>query len=93
MPNHNIVTTGSAEYVPLSNNRYVNNGDNFNYHASVWVDCCYGYNYNTKLYNDNLIISYLTNKFPYKSCKEIASIRKNVEKYVKSYFKKRLEIE
>ncbi len=95
MPNRNIVGTGSTEYVPLSNNRYVNNNDNFNYHASVWMDCCYGYgyNYNTKLCNNDLITLYLTNKFPYKNRKEIDTIRKNVEKYIDYYFNKKLEIE
>lgn len=96
MPNHNIVTTGSAEYIPLSNVR-LSNSDNFNYRTYNWTDNYNGYCHITneldsKLYSD-LITVYLHNKFPYKTSKEIAIIRKNVEKYVESYFNKRLEIE
>ena len=98
MPNRNIVTTGSAEYIPLSNAR-LSNSDNFNYYTYNWTDSYNGYCHidntdesNSKLYSD-LITIYLKNKFPYKTSKEIAVIRKNVEKYVESYFNKRLEIE
>lgn len=96
MPNHNIVTTGSAEYIPLSN-VCLSNSDNFNYRTYNWTDNYNGYGHITneldsKLYSD-LITVYLHNKFPYKNGKEINIIRKNVEKYIDSYFNKKLEIE
>ncbi len=85
MPNRNIVGTGSAEYVPLSNislsNNYNivrNNSTDFIYYECNWMDHIYNTGDISRIEpsNNDLITLYLTNKFPYKNRKEIDTLRK-----------------